>query len=144
MVAIKGSAPYGNRSYDSNNHMLNYGWDANGNMTSSPGGATTYDVESRVTSAGGDQYAYAPGNKRIWKKKPDGTEELYFYSISAQKLGTYKPVIYQYGIYFTTVDTNLYFGSRTIVSRELRWRRTGWGRTGPADRAIFRTARSSR
>jgi YD repeat-containing protein len=28
-VATKGSAPYGNWSYDSNNHMLNYGWDAN-------------------------------------------------------------------------------------------------------------------
>jgi RHS repeat-associated protein len=116
-VATKGSAPYGNWSYDSNNHMLNYGWDANGNMTSSPGGAMTYDVENRVTSAGGDQYAYAPGNKRIWKKMPNGTEELYFYSISGQKLGTYRPFIYQYGISISTVDTNLYFGSRTIVSR---------------------------
>jgi hypothetical protein len=63
--ATKGSAPYGNWSYDSNNHMVNYGWDANGNMTSSPGGAMTYDVENRVTTAGGDQYAYAPGNQRM-------------------------------------------------------------------------------
>src|SRR5438132_7095626 len=48
----------------------------------------------------------------------DGTEEIYFYGISGQKLGTYKPFIYNNGSFaISTIDTNLYFGSRTIVSR---------------------------
>lgn len=58
-TVIKGMAPYGNWSYDAFNHMVGYGWDANGNMMYYPGGASpmTYDVDNRVTSAGGDQYA---------------------------------------------------------------------------------------
>jgi RHS repeat-associated protein len=49
---------------------------------------------------------------------PDGTEEIYFYGISGQKLGTYKPFVYSNASFtVTAIDTNLYFGSRTIVSR---------------------------
>jgi RHS repeat-associated protein len=116
---IKGAAPMGTWSYDANNHLLGYGWDANGNMTSSPGGAMTYDVDNRVTSAGGDQYAYAPDNKRIWKKLPSGAEEIYLYGISGQKLGTYGVSHYSTTPYFAIgrTDTNVYFGSRLIVSR---------------------------
>ena len=85
-----------------------------------------YDVENRLVSVPApnqnvyptELYAYAPNNKRIWKRMPDGTEELYFYGISGQKLGTYKPIVFANGdFYFVTLDTNLYFGSRTIVSR---------------------------
>src|SRR6202040_3341430 len=96
-----------------------YGWDANGNMTSSPGGAMTYDVDNRVTSAGGDQYAYAPDNKRIWKKMPSGAEEIYLYGISGQKLGTYGVAHYSDYPFFAIgrIDTNVYFGSRLIASR---------------------------
>jgi len=53
-------------------------------------GSRFTDIENRLASAGGDSYAYAPDNKRIWKKKPDGSEEFYFYGISGQKLGTYR------------------------------------------------------
>src|SRR5260370_13045288 len=62
----------------------------------------------------------------------DGTEELYFYGISGQKLGTYRPWVYQYGVSIATVDTNLYFGSRTIVSRGVvvTLDRLGSNRTG--------------
>jgi len=38
-------------------------------------------------------YGYAPDNKRIWKRKPDGTEEPYFYGISGQKLVTITPLV---------------------------------------------------
>jgi hypothetical protein len=41
-----------------------------------------------------------------------GEEVTYTCGVSGQKLGTYKPFIYQYGISLNTIDTNLYFGSR--------------------------------
>jgi len=124
----KGSAPYGNWTYDpATNRMAGF-YDANGNMTLTGTPAYngySYDVENRLVSvpasnqdrSGYEQYAYDPGNKRIYKRTLDGTEELYFYGISGQKLGTYRPWVYQYGVSIATVDTNLYFGSRTIVSR---------------------------
>src|SRR5579859_5912443 len=100
-------------------------YDANGNMLSVPGvsyGQVSYDVENRLvsvpTGATPEQYAYTPVNKRIWRRKPDGTEELYFYGIGGRKLGTYTPFIYSGGSFvINNLDTNLYFGSRTIVSR---------------------------
>jgi RHS repeat-associated protein len=103
-------------------------------MTSSPGGAMTYDVDNRVTSAGGDQYAYAPDNKRIWKKMPSGAEEIYLYGISGQKLGTYGVAHYSNSPFFAIgrIDTNVYFGSRLIVSRgtSMVRDRLGSNRTG--------------
>ena len=118
----KGSAPYGNWSYYANtNWMVNTGYDANGNMTSTQSMyGLVYDVENRLVSAGSanEQYGYAADNKRIWKRKPDGSEELYFYGISGQKLATYSTAVAANGDFFMTqLDTNLYFGSRTIVSR---------------------------
>jgi hypothetical protein len=64
-------------------------------------------------------YAYNASGQRIWKKMPSGTEELYFYGASGQKLGTYKPTSYTSPTSFLILaeDTNLSFGSRTIVSR---------------------------
>ena len=48
----------------------------------------------------------------------NGTEELYFYGISGQKLVTYATLVAANGDFFmTTLDTSLYFGSRTIISR---------------------------
>jgi len=125
----KGSAPYGNWSYDAATNRMAGFYDANGNMTFAPSGYGDYryDVENRLVSVPAynpgtpyqtELYAYAPNNKRIWKRMSDGTEELYFYGISGQKLGTYKPFIYNNGSFaISTIDTNLYFGSRTIVSR---------------------------
>jgi RHS repeat-associated protein len=120
----KGSAPYGNWNYDpATNRLTGYSSDANGNMTSTQSVyGLSYDVENRLvsvpTSSNPEQYAYAPDNKRIWRRKPDGTEELYYYGISGQKLVTITPLVAANGDFFmTTLDTNLYFGSRTIVSR---------------------------
>jgi len=127
----KGSAPYGNWSYFANtNWMVNNGYDANGNMTSTQSmNGLVYDVENRLVSVPApfnnnqnvyptEVYAYAPDNKRIWKRMPDGTEELYFYGISGQKLMTITPLVAANGDFFmTTLDTSLYFGSRTIISR---------------------------
>src|SRR5262249_2802375 len=66
-------------------------------------------IENRLTSAAGESYTYAPDNKRVWKKKPNGSEEFYFHGISGQKLGTYT--------WGGEVDTNVYFGSKLVGSR---------------------------
>jgi hypothetical protein len=65
----------------SNNQLVGYGYDANGNMT---GGnlSYTYDVANRVVSAKNgnnpsEQYSYGPDNLRVWKLQPDGSESLY-------------------------------------------------------------------
>jgi len=120
----KGMAPHGNWGYDAaTNRLTGYGSDANGNMTTTQSVyGLSYDVENRLvsvpTSSNPEQYAYASDNKRIWRRKPDGTEELYYYGISGQKLVTITPLVAANGDFFmTTLDTNLYFGSRTIVSR---------------------------
>jgi RHS repeat-associated protein len=128
----KGQAPHGSWNYDATTNRVAGYYDANGNLSLQPVyGAYTgyiYDVENRLVSVQTDynpnnpyqteQYAYAPGNKRVWRRMSDGTEELYLYGISGQKLGTYKPFIYNDGSFtISTIDTNLYFGSRMIVSR---------------------------
>jgi RHS repeat-associated protein len=124
----QGMAPHGNWSYYANtNWMVGSGYDANGNTTSTQTmTGLAYDVENRLVSVPApsqnvyptEVYAYAADNKRIWKRKPDGSEELYFYGISGQKLATYATAVAANGDFFiSTLDTNLYFGSRTIVSR---------------------------
>jgi hypothetical protein len=72
-----------------------YGYAANGNMTAMPGKTITYDIANRlqtvsVSFALAESYAYAPDNKRVYKKKPNGAtfaEEMYFY-VGDQKLAT--------------------------------------------------------
>ena len=62
-----------------------FSYDANGNMTAKPSGNTmTYDPENRIATAslGGstDTYEYGSGNERVYKKSPNGVEEVYFYA----------------------------------------------------------------
>jgi YD repeat-containing protein len=92
-----------------------YSYDANGNLTAMPLlSGMTYDVENRLTqvthsSNGTDQYRYDPSNRRVWKKKPNGTEQTYFYGIDGRKLGTYSGTSS-----FTTVHQNVYFAGKLI------------------------------
>jgi len=97
-----------------------YTYDANGNLTAMPFFLTglTYDVENRMTQAthtlnGTEQYGYSPDNKRIWKKKPDGSEEIYFYGVDRRKLGSYQPSYPQ----FTLISKNVYFAGKLIQSQ---------------------------
>jgi len=51
----------------------------------------------------------------VWKKKPNGSEEFYFYGVGGQKLGTYQPATdSQFGTRMVLVSTNLYFGGKVI------------------------------
>ena len=71
-----------------------------------------------TTGSGVEQYAYGPDNKRIYKKKSNGTEEFYFYGIGGQKMGTYSAAPGSNGSFYLVVtDTNLYFGGKMILSR---------------------------
>jgi hypothetical protein len=61
----------------------------------------------------------AKDNKRVWKQRPDGSQEVYFY-VGNKKLGTYAPVFdpYTATLTFTTVSTQLWFGSRKVETRD--------------------------
>lgn len=90
-------------------------------QTTAPGGgALSYDAENRLVSSayGAENYAYHAGGRRIWKRIPNGTEELYFYGASGQKLGTFRPAVYTspVSLLLQVVDLNLSFGSRTIAA----------------------------
>src|SRR6185503_14516498 len=83
----------------------------------------THDPENRVATASGnfgsDEYAYAPDNKRVYKKRTRGstvTEEVYFYGVTGQKLGTYLAVFATSAPFLSLAQTstNLYFGGRLV------------------------------
>jgi len=78
------------------NRVVGQSYDANGNQQTTPAmsGYLGYDAENRLLTAPGLQYAYDTQNKRIWKGMFDGNgyltgQELYFYGVDGQKLGTY-------------------------------------------------------
>jgi len=102
----------------SNNQLVGYGYDANGNMTS---GGNSYDVANRlVTMKNGnnpaEQYSYGPGNQRVWKIQPDGTESLYFYGAFGELLGEYPIVPASAPTYYYPGPgaTRLYFAGKLI------------------------------
>ena len=121
-TVTKGAGPSGSGYVDpATNRMGGYSYDANGNQTLAPNGVTlSYDVENRlVTTGNGESYAYDTSGRRLWKRMPNGTEEIYFYGASGQKLGTYRTSSYQGAGFMTVVDLNLSFGSRLLVSRSV-------------------------
>ena len=89
--------------------------------------AATYDVENRLVAVGGvAYYAYAPGNKRVWRgtwtggagSQTRGTDEITFFSVSGQKLAAYAlTTVSGTGspqFYATQTETNYYFGGKLI------------------------------
>ncbi len=106
-----------------------FSYDSNGNLTATPTMSLGYDVENRLVRVDEDAevYAYAPDNKRVWKKTGT-TEEIYFYGVGGVKLGTYKPGWEQppytppppYGqqqprLRMVVMRANLYFGGKLIA-----------------------------
>jgi RHS repeat-associated protein len=92
----------------------------------------TYDVENRIALVPQypqfTQYAYAPGNKRVWRGAQDGNgnttlDEVTFWSVSGQKLATYNlsagRAAYQNNTWVLTLyalwgPSNVYFGGKLI------------------------------
>jgi RHS repeat-associated protein len=99
--AQTGGAPTLSQSvYTTNNQIMGQTYDNNGNQLSSPLGSVTYDAENRLASAPGVQYAYDSRNKRIWRGTLSNgvlSQQVYFYGVDGQKLGTYTFTLGQYG-----------------------------------------------
>lgn len=111
------------------NRAIGLAYDNNGNAGSMPGIFTyaVYDVENRMASvnplAGGTEtYAYGVDNKRVWKLRTDGVEEIYLYGAMGEKLGTYGVASWSFSgggfvLNFGQMNTNLYFAGKLIQSQ---------------------------
>ncbi len=124
-TVTKGTGPQHSLTINPANNRITtagFSYDSNGNLTATPTMSLGYDVENRLVRVDEDVdlYAYAPDNKRLWKKT--GTaEEVYFYGVGGMKLGTYKPAWEQPPLQpkilrMVELRTNLYFGSKLIAS----------------------------
>jgi RHS repeat-associated protein len=105
------------------------GWVSIYPLSQNAGRVNGYDVSNRIVSVpGGTQYAYAPGNKRIWRGTTaivNGSyqltlDELTFWSVSGQKLATYtvsgNPAVSYSSpsLTVTLATSNYYFGGKLI------------------------------
>jgi RHS repeat-associated protein len=116
------------------NRLVGASYDANGNLLWS---GYSYDVENRLLAAPWEEYAYDGNHRRVWKRKriaeDEYRQEVYFYGVGGERLGTYRLVRHGAALAFETVADNLYFNGRLIRSgREVvavdrlgsvRWRR---------------------
>jgi RHS repeat-associated protein len=120
-----GSAPSATFNYSATNNRITtagFGYDSNGNMNTIPSvTGVTYDIENRMLTAGGKTYRYTQSGQRIYMNSGT-TQEMYYFSVDGRKLGTYQPAINfdfgtgEYYISFTTMNKNVYFNGRLIVS----------------------------
>jgi RHS repeat-associated protein len=138
-IVTAGSAPALSTGYNaSTNQQPSDCADANGNVNGAGGPFCStvyvYDVSNRIVSlpASSTQYAYAPGNKRVWRGASAGNgvpgltlDEVTFWSVTGQKLATYNitgdpTVSYTPPLYTTPVmvvnlaTSNYYFGHKLI------------------------------
>jgi len=117
------TSPLMNLTYNAANNRITttgYSYDNNGNLTGTPTLTMSYDVENRLVEAvhtqnGTERYRYSPSGQRVWKQKPLGGLEVYYYGVDGRLLGTYVPV----GYYNMPGEqsTNVYFGSRTLQAQ---------------------------
>jgi len=86
--------------------------DANGNL-----GSGVYDIENRLIQPAGTSvtYAYAPGNKRVWRFSQAQFDEFTFWGANGQKLGTYNLQTVSGVTAFVRTSTNVYFGGRLVA-----------------------------
>jgi hypothetical protein len=91
-------------------------YDNNGNELH---GGVAYDAENRLLSAPGVQYAYDSRNKRVWKGTLSGgvvtAQEVYFYGVDGQKLGTYSLTLNGTQLTASTTQTAVFFGGKRVA-----------------------------
>jgi RHS repeat-associated protein len=127
-----GTAPSMSLTYDQTTNRIlatGYSYDANGNLKTMPGSKTfSYDYANRMISAfistSYEYYGYAPDNKRVWKRRPNGTEEMYFWMGNKQlavlsptmqiESGADTPTFHS----FDVVGGYLYFGARKLTPQD--------------------------
>jgi len=157
-----GTAPSLSVVYNaSNNRQTSDCADANGNIFGNIAGggscgsispSYSYDVTNRIASAaGGVQYGYAAGNKRVWKGiTTNGNltqDTITFWSVTGQKLGDYgltgdPSVVYSWNNYnsyptpaitFALSTANYYFGGKQIA--KVQWQ-VPWSQTWPFNNTV--------
>jgi len=116
-TAVKGTPPSMSLGVDATTNRINstgYQYDANGNLTTLPGGTTyTYDVANRIVSNGGSLSAsYNPSNQRIW----DGTY-LYYYGVGGELLERYQPTFGSTSTWARDGGATIWFGGKLIRYR---------------------------
>jgi len=86
----KGSAPVMSVAVDpGTNRVVGVNYDANGNQNGTAG--WNYDVANRLVAYNtAEYYGYVASNRRVWKRKSGGVEEVYFYDVTGQRIGTYE------------------------------------------------------
>jgi hypothetical protein len=93
-------------------------YDLSGNVTGVPGQTYSYDVADRLVKATGsygtERYGYDSGNRRVWRKKADGTEEFTLYGAGGQRVEVFRLV----GTTVTTTTTNIYFSGSLARTRD--------------------------
>jgi len=98
-----------------NRIQVGVSYDANGNDLSNGG---SYDIENRLLQATVVQtikYAYAAGNKRIWRGVTGQLDEVAFWSVTGQKLATYNLVTQGQATQFVMAGQNVYFGGKLVA-----------------------------
>ena len=103
-----GSAPAFSASFGSNNRMVGYSYDNNGNQLTTPDGATLeYDPDNRMTKwtkqGQADQYQYHPSGWRMSK-----SSEKYLYGPGGQLLESYRA--------WNDITDYVYFGGRLLYT----------------------------
>jgi len=119
-TVTKGNGPTSSLTVDgATNRISGYGYDANGNTTSTPSlGTIGFDIENRITTVLGETYGYAPDNKRVYKRKSTGVEEVFYYGVGGQRLGVYTPKTNGGLQYFELTTTWQYFAGRRLQVME--------------------------
>ena len=123
-TVTKGSGPSNNLSVNAATNRIStsgYSYYPNGNLGIMPYGTGSmtldYDIENRLIQAantnGTERYAYGPDNRRVYQKKADGSEWVFFYGVNGDRLGTLQ-LMPGDGFLFTKV--NIYFAGRLIIA----------------------------
>ena len=118
-TVTKGSAPaYSDNINPGNNRSPNLWYDLSGNVTGVPGQTYSYDVADRMVKATGsygtERYGYDSGNRRVWRKKADGTEEFTLYGAGGERIEVFRLS----GTTVTTATTSVYFSGSLARTRD--------------------------
>jgi RHS repeat-associated protein len=111
-------------SYNANNQITtaNYGYDADGNLTTMPSLTMAYNPAGKLITANGsfgsENYLYDETGRRVYKNVSNNTKWVYFYGPQGQLLTTYQIVldanIYPFAKY-------LYFGGKLFRINYRQW-----------------------
>ncbi len=124
-TVTKGRGPSSQLAFDpATNQILDprVQYDANGNMIKYPSLTLTYDVENRLTQAvhsqnGAEEYAYDVSNRRVWRKKVNGAEEVSLYGYTGGKLAAYALTTDAQGnLTLTSKSKSVYFDGLPVYS----------------------------